>query len=149
MSTDLRSIVNKSLRNEATPEEREVLESDVDAWWAQLSQMKKSAETQLAAKRDEIRAERMARMGRAPTPTDVDAEVVYATWRASSIRFKNVVEAEMINVALLRQRRSPDAARAAVIEERDHWHARVRELEQAIRHHRENGDEALWSVLGK
>lgn len=133
---EFRAIVDRALRGEATEGDNRTLTGQLDRWWDVLSAMKKSVETQLAAKRDEVRAQRITRAGRRPNQNDVTEETAYAKWRAGAVRFKNIAEIEMVKVSRLRQARQPAVLLRMVADERNTWHERVRFLEQAIRDHR-------------
>ncbi len=151
---DFKRLVDRALRNSLNDEGLQALHSDLDRWWSVLSAMKKSVETQLAAKRDEVRAQRVARQGRKATEDDAEAEEAYAGWRASSVRFKNIVEAELLRVGLLRARQIPERYREQIAEERNYWAHRAKCLEQAIRRHHDESADApsdvdldLWSLI--
>jgi hypothetical protein len=117
-----------------TDEEMATLTEDPVLWWVQLVQLKKAVETQLAAKKAELRiVKRRADLNEIPVTDEMRADRDFAEWRAKSLRFKNVVEQVIAEVAVLVERERTGFFHELVIQERNSLAQELSILTDAVR----------------
>lgn len=163
-------LVDQEVRGKAPEHLAEALRAPelVERWFAQLVTMKKSAESQLAAKSAEDRASRLELLARADACDDpgeaarlraeaLEARASYLRWRAGVLRFRSGVE-ERLAEAGWRRRVSPTLLAASLVDERRQLMRAVSDLKGAIEEHRasmedldpediDEADERLWRWL--
>lgn len=144
-----RSIVDDEVRGHLDPETAALLRDPkvVDRWFLALIVMKKSVESQMAAKRDDL-----ARF--AGSHQEETERLAFRKWRAGALRFRNGVEDRILEIRAIRWRNgatiSTDPYDAIVLNA---------DLASAIRTHRKkmledyepdevsDADRQLWRLL--
>ena len=135
----------------------------IQRFYSMLSQMQRSVEGQLAAGRADMKS-RTAKMKlrHAPAEEYQQALANHENWRAGALRFKTGCEQRMAEIAGLLRVIDSEFLADRVKEERNDALARVKELEDAIRRHRDHtcddatcsqgrdecsADEDLWTLV--
>lgn len=131
----------------------------LDRWYYTLIELKRSVESQLAARRADTDAKQSHLLSRSDTRSKNEWLTVkgdFETWRGGALRFKNGVETALLEAKSLRGQSGVDSALA----DRDRYIHKVQVLLEAIRKHQDHdcnqtdcpddrclGDEELWGTL--
>lgn len=166
-----RRVIDSDLRGQAEAPVSAALRSDklVERWYATLSAMSKSVEGQLAARRADADAfflqtqDALSKAENSTLANELQRQLTQrqmkdAEWRASTIRFKTGLEETMMEARRLRENLRGGMYDSVVTEERNRALDRVKELEDAIRSHRDHecsdecedrcwGDDLLWKLV--
>lgn len=166
---DFAQLVDMEVRGRAPADQSALLRSPelADRWYSQLVVMKKSAESQLAAKAADDKHQRLALLDAADASEPMVAKdlrrrasesyQLYLKWRAGVLRFRAGVE-ERLAEASWRRRSVPSMIPTALLDERRQLLDQVAALSQAIGMHKasmadvnpddiDDADEQLWKVL--
>lgn len=94
-------IVLKDIKNESTPEDKAILENNLELWLYQLRVVRKDVEFQLSSQKakDKIKLIELSQSG---TPEELDEyKIKQSKWRMGAVRFLTAIEAKMLYVKLL------------------------------------------------
>ncbi len=167
-----RQLVDRDLRSETTPEEAAALRSPeiVDRWVSVITAMSKKVEGHLAAKKQDFEATKSRIKAEINKAEARGSQAIVqklklqleeekernAQSRAKTIRFKSGLEESMIEARHIRNTFRPSYD-SYIKDERNALAKKVRELEQAIIHHKEEqteddtepsaADIELWSYV--
>jgi len=164
-------LVDRDVRGRAPADAAAALRTPevAERWYQQLVASKKSAESQLAARSSETKANRLALLAAAETAVSeaqardlrrrsLEVQEAHLRWKAGTIRFRAGVEASLSEASVLR-RVSPTYLPVALLDERAQLLQAVATLRAAIQTHRDSfagedepdeADRELWGhVAGR
>lgn len=134
----------------------------IQRYYSVLGQMQKSVEGQLAAGKADMRSRTAKMKSRGTTNSEYqEALAKHENWRAGALRFKTGAEQRMAEIAGLLREIDTEFFADRVKEERNDALARIRELEDVIRRHRDHvctdetcdrdrtciADDELWTLI--
>lgn len=162
---DFRRAVEDDMKGKLSPAEAESLRTDpelVGRWHSTLVQMKRSIESQIAAKRAETKADKQRLLIDGIPQSDprfLQIDESFNRWYAGVSRFKHGVETTLVEANDVRNRVFDRISEILAIQERNKAFQLADLYREAIEAHRDHqctddcdeqgcpADEDLWSVL--
>jgi hypothetical protein len=98
----IKDVVIRDIKNEASPEEKEMLENNVDMWLYNLRVIRRDVEFQLTSNKakNKIKALEMKEMG--ASTADVESFITKQNkWRINTIKFLTSIERKMLYVKMI------------------------------------------------